>query len=67
MAAYDGNQAQTTHTVTGVSLADGLQSLEVLYWDQGGSARLRITLSAAHTVDDITQLVDGLARAAADL
>lgn len=32
-----------------------------------GSARLRITLSAAHTVDDITQLVDGLARAAADL
>ena len=32
-----------------------------------GTARLRITLSAAHTTDDVQRLVDGLTRAAADL
>lgn len=32
-----------------------------------GTARLRITLSAAHSAADIRQLVDGLARAAQDL
>jgi len=32
-----------------------------------GTARLRITLSAAHSADDVQQLVDGLTRAAQDL
>ncbi|HEV7914606.1 MAG TPA: aminotransferase class I/II-fold pyridoxal phosphate-dependent enzyme, partial [Albitalea sp.] len=32
-----------------------------------GTARLRITLSAAHTLDDVQRLVDALARAAGDL
>ncbi|WP_114973462.1 8-amino-7-oxononanoate synthase [Rhodoferax ferrireducens] len=32
-----------------------------------GTARLRITLSAAHSSDDVQRLVDGLARAAGDL
>ena len=32
-----------------------------------GTARLRITLSAAHTTDDVQRLIDGLTQAAADL
>lgn len=32
-----------------------------------GTARLRITLSAAHSTDDVQRLIDGLARAAKDL
>jgi len=32
-----------------------------------GTARLRITLSAAHTPQDVQMLVDGLARAAGNL
>lgn len=31
-----------------------------------GTARLRITLSAAHTADDVQRLIDGLTRAAAE-
>jgi 8-amino-7-oxononanoate synthase len=34
---------------------------------RAGSARLRITLSAAHTLDDVDRLLSGLAQAAADL
>ena len=42
---FDGIQSPTTRIFTGVPLGDlqgGLQSLELLYWEQGGNARLRI-------------------------
>ncbi|MBC7405482.1 MAG: type I secretion C-terminal target domain-containing protein [Cytophaga sp.] len=42
---YDGNQAPTTRIFTNVPLGDlqgGLQSLELLYWEQGGNANLKI-------------------------
>ncbi len=42
---YDANQWPTTRVVTNVPVGDfggGLQSFELLYWEQGGDARLRI-------------------------
>ncbi|MDT7513499.1 beta strand repeat-containing protein [Rhodoferax mekongensis] len=42
---YDGNQGPTTRIFKNVQLGDlagGLQSLELLYWEQGGNSRLRI-------------------------
>lgn len=42
---YDANQWPTTRIVTHVALGDferGLQSFELLYWEQGGDARLKI-------------------------
>lgn len=42
---YDGNQWPTARVFTNVPLGDlggGLQSFELLYWEQGGNARLRI-------------------------
>ena len=42
---YDGNQSPTTRIFENVQLGDlggGLQAIELLYWEQGGNARLRI-------------------------
>lgn len=42
---YDGNQWPTVRVFTNVPLGDlggGLQAFELLYWEQGGNARLRI-------------------------
>ncbi|HCX80142.1 MAG TPA: hypothetical protein DHV01_00910, partial [Rhodoferax sp.] len=42
---YDGNQGPTTRIFNNVQLGDlqgGLQDIELLYWEQGGNARLRI-------------------------
>ncbi len=42
---YDGNQWPTSRVFTNVPLGDlggGLQSFELLYWEQGGVTRLRV-------------------------
>ena len=42
---YDGNQGPTIRIFNNVQLGDlqgGLQDIELLYWEQGGNARLRI-------------------------
>ena len=42
---YDGNQGPTTRIFNHVQLGNlqgGLQDVELLYWEQGGNARLRI-------------------------
>ncbi|WP_295006694.1 Calx-beta domain-containing protein, partial [uncultured Dechloromonas sp.] len=47
---YDGNQGPTTRVFNSVqlgNLAGGLQELELLYWEQGGNARLRIEYKAS--------------------
>ncbi|WP_172203783.1 S-layer family protein, partial [Niveibacterium sp. COAC-50] len=47
---YDGNQGPTTRIFTNVALGDlngGLQAFELLYWEQGGNARLRIEYKAS--------------------
>jgi large repetitive protein len=42
VAMFDDIQAPTARTYTGISLASGLQPIEILYWEQGGNARLRV-------------------------
>jgi VCBS repeat-containing protein len=42
---YDGNQGPTVRNFNNVLLGDlagGLQAIELLYWEQGGNARLRV-------------------------
>ncbi|RVT82509.1 tandem-95 repeat protein, partial [Inhella crocodyli] len=51
VAQFDGNQSPTARTFTGVSLQDGIQSLELLYWEQGGNARLRVEIKASNEPD----------------
>ncbi|MFT3666276.1 Ig-like domain-containing protein [Piscinibacter sp.] len=42
VAMVDDIQSPTTHTYTGVGLEGGLTPLELLYWEQGGNAVLKI-------------------------
>ncbi|MGE0672802.1 MAG: Ig-like domain-containing protein, partial [Methylibium sp.] len=41
VAQYDGIQSPTTREFIGVSFAEGMNQIELLYWEQGGNARLR--------------------------
>ncbi|MBX9901281.1 MAG: VCBS domain-containing protein, partial [Burkholderiaceae bacterium] len=48
---FDAIQAPTTRVFTGVPLGDlqgGLQSLELLYWEQGINARLRVEYKSSN-------------------
>ncbi len=48
---FDGNQSPTTRIFTNVplgNLAGGLQTMELLYWEQGGNARLRVEYKASN-------------------
>ncbi|RQW22184.1 retention module-containing protein [Rhodobacteraceae bacterium CH30] len=47
----DKIQKSATQTVTGVSLAGGMLPIEVLYWDQGGAANLKIEMKLSGTSD----------------
>ncbi len=51
IAQTDLNQYVATHVHSGVTLADGLQSIEIDYWDQGGHASLRIELKPSGAPD----------------
>jgi Ca2+-binding RTX toxin-like protein len=55
---YDGNQGPTTRTFTNLTLGDaagGLQALELLYWEQGGNARLRVEYKLSSQADTAYQ------------
>ncbi|HPI61099.1 VCBS domain-containing protein, partial [Zoogloea sp.] len=42
VAMFDGIQSPTERVFTNISLESGLQPIEIVYWEQGGNARLRI-------------------------
>ncbi|WP_374243253.1 VCBS domain-containing protein [Zoogloea sp.] len=51
VAMFDDIQSPTTRTYTGVSLGSGLQPIELLYWEQGGNARLRVEVKLSSEAD----------------
>ena len=51
VAMFDNIQSPTARTYTNVSLAAGLQPIEILYWEQGGNARLRIEVKLSSEPD----------------
>ena len=42
VAVFDGIQSATTRVYSGVAIEGGLTPLELLYWEQGGNAVLRV-------------------------
>jgi VCBS repeat-containing protein len=42
VAEFDNIQSPTTRVYSGVPITGGLQALELLYWEQGGNAQLRV-------------------------
>ena len=51
VAMFDDIQSPTTRVYSGVSLASGLQPIELLYWEQGGNARLRVEVKLSSEAD----------------
>jgi Ca2+-binding RTX toxin-like protein len=50
-AEFDGIQSPTTRVYTGVPISGGMQALELLYWEQGGNAQLRVEFKLSGTPD----------------
>ncbi|MFV0371093.1 MAG: type I secretion C-terminal target domain-containing protein, partial [Azonexus sp.] len=51
VARRNAIQSTTMHTYTGQVIDEGLQSIEVLYWDQGGAATLRVEVKVSGAAD----------------
>ncbi|PHM16795.1 MAG: hypothetical protein CJD30_09850, partial [Sulfuricurvum sp. PD_MW2] len=57
LAEADYIQSTTTKVYTGLSIADGWQPIEILYWDQGGHASFRLETKLSGTLDTAYQIV----------
>ncbi len=51
VATFNDIQSPTARTYTGISLESGLQPIEIVYWEQGGNARLRIEVKLSGEAD----------------
>jgi len=57
VAAFDNIQSPTTRVYTGVPIEGGLTPLELLYWEQGGNAVLRVEFKLSGTADSAYQVL----------
>ncbi|MDO9313588.1 MAG: Ig-like domain-containing protein, partial [Burkholderiaceae bacterium] len=57
VAIFDNIQSPTTRVYTGVPIEGGLTSLELLYWEQGGNAVLKIEFKPSGSPDSSYQVL----------
>jgi VCBS repeat-containing protein len=57
VAAFDNIQSPTTRVYRGVPIDGGLTPLELLYWEQGGNAVLRVEFKLSGTADSAYQVL----------
>ena len=57
VAAFNDIQSPTTRVYTGVPIEGGLTPLELLYWEQGGNAVLRVEFKLSGTADSAYQVL----------
>lgn len=57
LGQFDDNQAPGTQTYTNLTLAEGLQPIEILYWDQAGQAALRVEIKTSGAADSTYQVI----------
>ncbi|UCV29450.1 retention module-containing protein [Ferribacterium limneticum] len=57
LAQVDFIQATATKIYTGVTLSEGLQPIEILYWDQGGHASLRVEFKVSGAADTTYKII----------
>ena len=59
---YDANQSPTTRgTTVPIAIGEGLHTVEILYWEQGGNAELLVQYKPSGTVTFQTLSLDNLA------
>jgi T1SS-143 domain-containing protein len=57
VAQADFIQSTATQTYTGVTIGEGMQAIEILYWDQGGHASLRIEVKQNGAADSTYKII----------
>ncbi len=57
VAIFDNIQSPTTRVYTGVPLVGGMTPMELLYWEQGGNAALRVEYKLSGTPDTSYKLL----------
>ncbi len=57
VAILDDIQSPTTRVYTGVPVVGGMTALELLYWEQGGNAQLRVEFKLSGTADSTYKLL----------
>jgi len=57
VAQADFIQSTATQTYSGVTIAEGMQAIEILYWDQGGHASLRIEVKQNGAADSTYKII----------
>jgi Ca2+-binding RTX toxin-like protein len=60
VALFDGNQSPTSREFTGIPLDGGMTPLELIYWEQGGNARLTVEYKLSGTSTYQTLSTDNL-------
>ena len=53
----DQNQSTSVQIHTGITLTEGLQPIEILYWDQAGHASLRVELKTSGAADSTYKVI----------
>ncbi|HJV59361.1 MAG TPA: Ig-like domain-containing protein, partial [Albitalea sp.] len=57
VAVYDDIQSPTTRVYSGVPIEGGLTPLELIYWEQGGNAVLKVEFKLSGSADSTYQLL----------
>ncbi|MBI2277323.1 MAG: type I secretion C-terminal target domain-containing protein, partial [Dechloromonas sp.] len=57
VAQLDQIQSTATNVYSGQVLSEGLQPIEILYWDQGGHATLRLELKTSGAADSSYKII----------
>nr|MBL8410284.1 type I secretion C-terminal target domain-containing protein [Dechloromonas sp.] len=57
VAQLDQIQSTATNVYTGQVLSEGLQPIEILYWDQGGHATLRVEVKTTGAADTTYKII----------
>jgi Ca2+-binding RTX toxin-like protein len=53
----DNIQSTATNTFTGKVVGEGLQAIEIVYWDQGGQADLRVEVKTSGAADSTYKII----------
>ena len=57
VAVYDDIQSPTTRVYSGVPVSGGLTPLELIYWEQGGNAELKVEIKVNGAADSTYKLL----------
>jgi Ca2+-binding RTX toxin-like protein len=58
---FNDIQSPTTRTATGIAIGEGMHTIEILYWEQGGNAELQVAYKPSASTTYLSLSLDNLA------